>query len=58
MAKLKLRSAKGSGGQKSKAKAAKGGRRKGKARGGVPYSGQSKGSGGSDSSFDFGANRF
>jgi len=66
MVKLALRganTAKGTAKGKSGAKAArkKGGRKKGgrgRTNGGVPYSGQSGGSGGSDTSFDFGGNEF
>ena len=65
MAKLSLRGAKGTGGGKSKAKAArkkgggKGGRRGGKARGGIPGgSGDRSSTSESDTSFSFGANQF
>ena len=65
MAKLALRganAAKGTAGKKSGAKAArkKGGRKGGRGRtnGGIPYSGQRGGSGGADTSFDFGGNEF
>jgi len=66
MAKLALRgasAAKGAAKGKSGAKAARkkggrkgGGSRRGRANGGIPYSGQTGGSSGSDASFDFGAN--
>ena len=44
------------GGSKATAKFKKGGR--GRPNGGVPYSGQHGGTGGSDTSFDFGGNEF
>ncbi len=58
MAKLNLRGAKGTGGKKSKARAVTSNkyRRGGKARGGVPYSGGSKG--GDNADFNFGARSF
>ena len=44
------------GGSKATAKFKKGGR--GRPNGGIPYSGERGGSGGSDTSFDFGGNDF